>query len=138
MFLLILSSHAFSNQGQLLVEKSTDTASSNRPETFSCKIYSDRVEIVRSLGYENIVFSQTQAINVAGNIFETLNDAKREQYKIDQTICQSGKMSIVAYSGAGPDAAFKLAEKINCDHAGQREGFNSKVLLRFVTRVCGE
>lgn len=107
-------------------------------QTFTCSIYSDRVEIVRSVGQSGITTKEVRAITLQGDIENEIRLAAAETLTDNGTLCDAPGTRISAYLPTdGDGGGLLLYGQSTCSQDGERQGEHSTPLINLANGLCG-
>jgi hypothetical protein len=104
--------------------------------TFTCRIYSDRVEIVRYVG-AGISTKEVHAITLTGDIESEIRLAAAESLTDSGTLCDLPGTSITAHLPTdGDQDGLLLYGQSTCFQDGERRGEHSTPLINLTNGLC--
>lgn len=106
--------------------------------SFTCSIYSDRVELVRYVGQSGLSVKEVRAITLAGDIEAEIRLAAAEELSGDGTLCDAPGTRITAHLPTdGDEGGLLLYGQSTCSQDGVRRGEHSTPLVNLVNGLCG-
>ncbi len=106
--------------------------------SFSCSIFSDRVEIVRYVGQAGISTKEVRAISLSGDIEGEIRLAASEALTDSGTMCDAPGTRIVAHLPTNSEeGGLLLFGESTCSQDGERRGEHSTPLVNLTNGLCG-